>query len=77
MEECKACGKCCKKEWLVHLTNKHELKLFKDQIVFGEYVFTNKCKFLKKSKCTIHNHPNRPYRCKEYFCEGREFLLDK
>jgi len=37
---CKACGKCCNKHWLVKLTNRHEILLFKDSLISGEYIFT-------------------------------------
>ena len=69
---CKACGKCCKKHWLVKLTNNHEKELFKDSIVDGSYIWTDECKFLINNKCTIHDE-RQPYKCKQYFCEGREF----
>jgi len=69
MTECIACGKCCQKHWLLKLTNKYELKLFKKEIVFGEYIWTDQCKFLSKNKCKIHNE-KQPFRCKEYFCEN-------
>lgn len=71
MDECKGCGKCCQKHWLLKLTNKHEKKLFKDSIVYGEFIWTDECKFLKEGNCLIHDE-RQPYKCKQYFCEGRE-----
>jgi len=38
MDECKVCGKCCQKHWLLKLTNKHEKELFKDSLVAGEFI---------------------------------------
>ena len=64
---CIACGKCCKKHWLLKLTNEKEKELFKDSIIFGEFIWTDQCKYLKENKCI--NHDNRPYKCREYFCE--------
>jgi Fe-S-cluster containining protein len=68
MTECKACGKCCNKHWIVRLTSKHEIELFGDDVVFGNYIWTDECKFLKDGKCGIHD--NKPKKCKDYFCEG-------
>lgn len=67
-EICKACGACCKKHWLVKLDGKHEKEMFKDYIVFEEYMFTSECPYFKDNKCTTQN--DKPQRCKEYFCEG-------
>ena len=64
---CLACGMCCNKHWLLKLTSNSEIKLFEDQLIYGEYIWTDQCKFLKNNKCT--NHINRPQKCKEYFCE--------
>ena len=65
---CNACGKCCKKHWLLRLSGKHEMKLFEGQIVFGDFIWTNECKYLVDNKCNIHEYS--PTKCKEYFCEG-------
>jgi hypothetical protein len=32
MNKCIECGKCCKRHWLVKLSNKHEKKLFRGRI---------------------------------------------
>lgn len=64
---CIACGKCCKKHWLLRLTSEHEKSLF-DNIVFGNFIWTDQCKYQVNNKCTIHE--DSPQRCKEYFCEG-------
>jgi Fe-S-cluster containining protein len=64
---CIACGKCCKKHWLIHLMGAREMKLFKNHLVFGEYVWTDKCPYFRNNKCSIHD--NKPYKCKEYLCE--------
>ena len=68
-EICNVCGKCCEKHWLVKLSGKHELEMFKNFIVFGEYMFTDKCPYLKDSKCTTQS--DKPHKCKEFFCEGK------
>ena len=68
MDECKACGKCCQKHWLLRLTNEQEISLFGDDVVYGKFIWTDQCKFLAEGKCTIHD--DNPYRCNEYFCEG-------
>lgn len=68
MDNCIACGKCCHKHWIVKLLSNQEKELFKDQIVFGEYIWTDQCKFLKNNQCSIHE--DKPYKCKEYFYEG-------
>lgn len=70
MEECKACGKCCKKHWLVRLHGRSEIEMFKNHIVFGNYIWTDLCPHLKGGKCEVHE--DKPQRCKEYFCEGRK-----
>lgn len=47
--------------------------MFKDSLVSGEYIWTDECKYLSnEGKCQIHDE-RQPYRCKEYFCEGRKF----
>ena len=69
---CLACGKCCRKHWLVKLTNDREKKMFEDDLVSGEFIWTDLCKFLgTDGKCKNHGD-EQPYKCKEYFCEGRE-----
>lgn len=65
---CNSCGKCCKKKWLIKLSGKRELELFKGHIVFGQYIDTSTCPHFKKNKCTIHQE--KPFKCKQYFCEG-------
>lgn len=64
---CIGCGECCKKHWLVRLTGKHEKQLFENQIVFGEFIWTDECSYLNDGKCTIQDI--KPHKCKEYFCE--------
>ncbi|MFA5207236.1 MAG: hypothetical protein WC428_00900 [Candidatus Paceibacterota bacterium] len=64
---CIGCGECCKKHWLLRLTNDYEKSLFQGLIVFGDFIWTDQCLYLKDKKCTIQN--NKPYKCKEYFCE--------
>ena len=71
MEECKSCGKCCKKDWLVKLSGKREISLFEGHILFGEFVNTSLCPYFKSNKCSIHE--DKPFKCKEYFCEGNNF----
>lgn len=71
MDECKACGKCCQKHWKVKLTNKHEKLLFKDSMIDGGYIWTDECNFLVDGLCSIHDE-RQPYKCKQYFCEGRD-----
>jgi len=66
---CTACGKCCNKHWLLRLTNKREIEMFGDDVVYGNFIWTDKCKFLIENKCSIHDD-RQPYRCKEYFCEN-------
>lgn len=73
MSECIGCGNCCKKHWLVKLTNKHELELFEGSVVFGDYIWTDECKYQIDNKCSIHE--NKPYRCKEFECEGQPIVL--
>ena len=68
MDDCIACGRCCKKHWLVRLTSQREIDLFGDDVVFGKFIWTDECKFYKDNKCTIHT--DKPQKCKEYFCEG-------
>ena len=70
IDDCVACGKCCNKKWLVRLTSKREIELFGDDVVFGNFIWTDKCKFKKGSICTIHE--DKPFKCKEYYCEGRK-----
>jgi len=67
MDECKACGKCCKKHWLLRLMGEQEISLFGDDVVYGSFIWTDQCKYNVDGKCTIHE--NKPYKCKEYFCE--------
>jgi len=67
-----ACGKCCEKHWLVHLSGNKELKMFKEQLVFIDYMWTDLCPYLKDGKCAIQD--NKPQRCKDFFCEGREVV---
>jgi len=69
METCIACGKCCKKNWLVRLSSQREKDLFGDKVVFGEFIWTNECPYLIDNKCSIHDE-RQPFCCKEYFCEG-------
>lgn len=57
----------CKNKWLLKLTNKSEIDIFKDFVVFGNYIWTNECPFFVNNKCTIQE--NKPYKCKEYYCE--------
>jgi len=68
--KCIGCGECCKKHWLLKLTNEYEKSLFKNFIVFGEYIWTDQCPYLKDNKCQIQK--DKPYKCKEYFCEKYE-----
>lgn len=68
MDDCVACGRCCKKHWLLRLTSQREIGLFGNDVVFGNFIWTDKCKFYKDNKCTIHK--DKPHKCKEYFCEG-------
>ena len=67
---CIACGKCCQRHWLVHLKGKREMKLFKNHIVFGEYLWTDECPYFQNNRCTIHS--GKPYKCKEYLCEEHQ-----
>jgi Fe-S-cluster containining protein len=67
---CIGCGNCCKKHWLLRLTSEYEKSLFEGFIVFGEYIWTDLCPYLKDNKCTIQ--ADKPYRCKQYFCENHE-----
>jgi Fe-S-cluster containining protein len=64
---CIGCGKCCKKHWLLRLKSNYEKSLFQSFIVFGDYIWTDKCPYFENNKCKINN--DKPYRCKEYFCE--------
>jgi Fe-S-cluster containining protein len=64
---CISCGECCKKHWLLHLKSDYEKSLFKSLIVYGEYIWTDQCPYLQNNKCSIHD--DKPYKCKEYFCE--------
>ena len=73
MDECKACGRCCEKHWLLKLTSEYEKSLFGDDVVYGDFIWTDQCKYLKEGKCTIHE--DKPFRCKEYFCEGNLNIL--
>ena len=70
MEECKACGKCCQNHWLVQLFGETELKRFKKHLVYEKFIWTDLCPYLKNGKCNIHDI--KPYRCRQYFCEGKE-----
>ena len=68
--ECQMCGKCCSKHWIVKLSSNRELNLFNENdIVFGNYIYTDTCKYFINNICTIHE--NKPFKCKEYFCEGK------
>lgn len=69
MDKCKLCAKCCKKHWLIKLTNQRELDLFGDDVVFGNFIWADKCKYLKDNRCTIYE--DRPLKCKQYFCENK------
>jgi len=70
MDNCIGCGKCCKKHWLLKLSSDRERKMFKKQLVYGTYIWTDECKFQdSEGKCTIHNE-HQPFKCKEFFCEG-------
>ena len=64
---CIGCGECCQKHWKVKLSGRHELELFKDQLIAGDYIFTDECQFLDGKKCTIQEE--KPHKCKEYYCE--------
>ena len=68
MSKCISCGKCCHKHWLLRLTSPRELELFKNQIVYGNFIWTDECVFLKENKCI--NWENRTQKCKDYFCEN-------
>lgn len=71
MDECIACGKCCKKHWLLRLSSDKEIKLFGKDVVFGNFIWTDECKFQKvDGKCKIHGE-KQPFMCKEYFCENK------
>ena len=70
MDDCTDCSKCCQKHWLVRLDNKYQKEFFKEQLVFGEFIFTDTCQHLKNNKCDIHENDLRPSKCREYFCEG-------
>ena len=63
---CIGCGECCKKHWLVRLTSEHEKSLF-DNKVAGEFIWTDQCPYHVDNKCAIHE--NKPFKCKEYYCE--------
>lgn len=67
---CTGCGNCCKKHWLLKLTNKYEKEFFKNKLIYNNYIWTDDCGCLENNKCTIYE--NRPSKCKEYFCEGRK-----
>jgi hypothetical protein len=67
---CISCGTCCKKHWLLRLTSKYEKSLFEGYLVFGEYFWTDECPYFNNNKCIIQE--NKPYKCKEYFCENYE-----
>lgn len=69
-DTCNACGKCCNKHWLLRLLNQREIDLFGDDVVYGSFIWTDTCKYLKDGMCSIHEE--KPYKCKEYFCEGKE-----
>lgn len=64
---CVGCGNCCKKHWLIRLTSEYEKSLFVDDIVFGNFIWTDQCKYFLNGRCSIHE--NNPRKCKEYFCE--------
>lgn len=64
---CIGCGECCTKHWLLKLSSNHEKELFKEQLICGEYIWTDECKYLKDNICQIND--NKPHKCKEYFCE--------
>lgn len=74
-DECIGCGNCCKKHWLLRLTNNAEKELFPNHIVYGEFIWTDTCPYQVDNKCTIHE--NKPMRCTEYFCEGNPIKLEK
>jgi Fe-S-cluster containining protein len=65
--DCIGCGECCSKHWLLRLTGNHEKNMFKDHIVFGEYIWTDECPYFIDNKCQIND--NKPHKCKEYYCE--------
>jgi Fe-S-cluster containining protein len=70
MDNCNACGKCCKKHWLLRLTSDKEIKLFGKAVVFGKFIWTDECKFQNNDgKCKIHGE-KQPFMCREYFCEN-------
>lgn len=64
---CTKCGKCCEKHWLLKLTSEHEKSMFTNSMVFGDFIWTDECPYLKNKTCAIHQ--DKPYKCKEYFCE--------
>lgn len=67
---CKSCGKCCEKHWILKLTSEKEIRLFGDDVVFGNYIWTDKCKYYSsEGKCQVHDE-RQPFKCREYFCEG-------
>lgn len=67
MDNCIGCGECCKKHWLLRLTSEREKTLFVNDIVYGNFIWTDKCKYFIDNKCSIHEE--KPFRCKEYYCE--------
>lgn len=68
-DNCTLCGRCCTKHWLLKLTNNHEKEMFKEHLVYGEFIWTDECPYLKNNICEIHD--NKPMNCKKYFCEGK------
>lgn len=73
MEECKACGKCCEKHWLVKLTNDREKERFPQSKYDKGFMWTDQCPYLKAGKCTTHD--DKPLKCREYFCEGKDLEI--
>lgn len=43
--------------------------MFKEHLVYGEFIWTDECPYLKNNICEIHD--NKPMNCKKYFCEGK------
>lgn len=66
--KCIACGKCCKKHWLLRLSKQEQSLFPEDLIVVNQFIYTDTCPHHINNKCNIHI--DRPYKCKEYFCEG-------
>lgn len=70
---CIGCGNCCKKHWLLKLSSEKEKEMFRDNIVFGNFIWTDECPYLVGNLCTTHD--NKPFKCNEYFCEEKPIKL--